>query len=377
MSVLQPEAGIFYGLCWIIVILRFASRRLHLGSWKHLQLDDYLILAAMVTDTVLIAVMHEVVQTSSNLIEPGEDITKFTDAEIESRVYGSKLVLVVEQMQILTIWLIKACLLIMYGRMTTVLPQRKIVVATAVYVGVTFVLMEILYLGVWCRPFSQYFAVPPNNKQCSAATNHLITNAVFNISSDLIILSIPLPLLFKVRLPLKNKAILMGVFLIGAFTIVAAALNKYYSFTNPFGTEWTIWYLRESYTALLCANLPLIYPLIQRVFKLRNWSSGAYNNDQYRLGSDAQQVPQPSRNTWNSPLPKRTHPGSRDMVRRTEGQDNTGYSVAVQGGRGSRFLTSAIVMNDMRKPMSPGLESPASFKTDDSGKTTSDPYQKA
>lgn len=83
--------------------------------------------------------MHEVVQTSSNLIEPGEDITKFSKAEIETRVYGSKLVMVVEQMQILTIWLIKACLLIMYGRMTTVLPQRRIVVATAIYVGVTFV----------------------------------------------------------------------------------------------------------------------------------------------------------------------------------------------------------------------------------------------
>jgi hypothetical protein len=48
MSVLDPESGIFYGLCWIVVILRFASRRLHLGSWKGLQLDDYLILVAMV-----------------------------------------------------------------------------------------------------------------------------------------------------------------------------------------------------------------------------------------------------------------------------------------------------------------------------------------
>lgn len=93
-------------------------------------------------------------------------------------------------------------------------------------------------------------------EQCSAATNHLITNAVFNISSDLIIISIPMPLLFKVRLPLKNKITLIMIFLIGAFTvsltehllfaannvkIVAAALNKYYSFTHPFGTEWTIW----------------------------------------------------------------------------------------------------------------------------------------
>jgi hypothetical protein len=83
--------------------------------------------------------MHQLVLTSSNLIEPGEDISKFSAAEIDGRVYGSKLVLVVEQMQILTIWLIKACLLIMYRRMTLVLPQRNIVICTAIYVAVAFV----------------------------------------------------------------------------------------------------------------------------------------------------------------------------------------------------------------------------------------------
>lgn len=92
-----------------------------------------------ITDTVLIAIMTQVVRTSSNLLEPGEDISKFSNEEIESRIYGSKLVLVVEQMQILTIWLIKACLLIMYTRMTHVLPQRRIVIATSIYVAITFV----------------------------------------------------------------------------------------------------------------------------------------------------------------------------------------------------------------------------------------------
>lgn len=161
----------------------------------------------MATDTVLIAVMQAITKTNSNLIPPGDDISNYSAAEIRSRIYGSKLVLVVEQMQILTIWLIKSCLLIMYNRMTSVLPQHKIVIATSIYVGLTFVTMEVLYLGVWCRPFSQYWAVPPNSSQCSAATNHLITNAVFNISSDLIIISIPMPLLFKVRLPKKNKTL--------------------------------------------------------------------------------------------------------------------------------------------------------------------------
>lgn len=164
------------------MIVRLISRRLHRGAWKRLQWDDYLIVCAMVskfdvhccchsltklqlTDTVLLVCMSKVVTTSSNLIPPDEDVSEYSQAEIESRITGSKYVLVVEQMQILTIWLVKACLLIMYFRMTAVLPQRKLVIATSIYVGITFVIMEILYLGVWCRPFNQYWAVPPNSSK--------------------------------------------------------------------------------------------------------------------------------------------------------------------------------------------------------------------
>ena len=68
--------------------------------------------------------------------------------------------------------------------------------------------------------------------QCSAATNHLITNAVFNISSDLVILSIPMPLLFKVRLPLKSKLSLMGIFMIGAFTVSFLSVHKCHWLTD-------------------------------------------------------------------------------------------------------------------------------------------------
>lgn len=110
--------------------------------------------------------MSKVVTTSSNLIPPGDDVSQYSQAEISARVTGSKYVLAVEQMQIATIWLVKACLLIMYFRMTAVLPQRKLVVATSVYVAVTFVVMEILYFGVWCRPFNQYWAVPTNSSRC-------------------------------------------------------------------------------------------------------------------------------------------------------------------------------------------------------------------
>ncbi|KAF1833024.1 hypothetical protein BDW02DRAFT_399452 [Decorospora gaudefroyi] len=366
MSVLQPEAGIFYGVCWVIVCIRLISRRLHRGAWKLLQLDDYLILLAMATDTVLISVMHAVSKNSSNLIPPGDDVSQYSEAEIQTRTFGSKLVLVVEQMQLVTIWLVKACLLIMYNRMTFVLPQHKIVIGTAIYVAVGFVVMEILYLAVWCRPFSQYWAVPPNSKQCSAATNHLITNAVLNISSDLIILSIPIPLVFKVRLPKKNKVILSIIFLIGAFTIVAAVLNKYYSFTHPFGTEWTIWYLRESYTAILCANLPLTYPLIQRVFGLRNWSSHNYSvHSPYGSIPRSHSFSHAAAHSSERRIPPHIPRGFREIFRRTESNEdlNGGLGRQKDDNDDPQFITAAIEMDDTKSGRGSNLDRSPSWRT--------------
>lgn len=43
------------------------------------------------------------------------------------------------------------------------LKQNWAVKIVAAYVVGSFVLMEVLYLGLWCRPFSQYWAVPPDN----------------------------------------------------------------------------------------------------------------------------------------------------------------------------------------------------------------------
>jgi hypothetical protein len=61
------------------------------------------------------------------------------------------------------------------------LPQHIIVLGVAAYVAAGFVrcrytlqysrlidlqvVMEILYLGVWCRPFTEYWAVPPKTSE--------------------------------------------------------------------------------------------------------------------------------------------------------------------------------------------------------------------
>lgn len=139
----------------------------------------------------------------------------------------------------------------------------------AAYVAVGFVVMEILYFFVWCKPFDLYWAVPTPNSQCNVATNHLITNAVFNISSDVFLLILALQMVVRSQLPLHRKLVLGVIFGLGIFVVLASILNKYYSFTNPYGQAWTFWYTRESSTALLVANLPYTWTLLRRLFNLR------------------------------------------------------------------------------------------------------------
>ena len=142
-------------------------------------------------------------------------------------------------------------------------------------------------------------------------------------------------------------------------------LNKYYSFRNPFGQEWTIWYLRESYTAILCANLPLIYPLIQRVFGLRNWSSG--NTAEYHGQSEHRFTP-PANSTLHS-RPTPAHRGLHGTVRRTESEEIMGYDFNDDYGNQSPFITSAIDLDELRTPVKVSSE-----RSEDDRKRGSDSY---
>lgn len=97
---------------------------------------------------------------STNLLYPGEIIDP---ASIESRIHGSKLILVLETSMIMLIWGCKACLLLLYNKLTFGLKAQWSVKIVAVYCGISLLVMEVLYFGVWCRPIQNYWAVPTPN----------------------------------------------------------------------------------------------------------------------------------------------------------------------------------------------------------------------
>ena len=99
-------------------------------------------------------------------------------------------------------------------------------------------------------------------------------------------LIIAIPLLMKVRVPVKQKLILLIVFGMGIFVIVAAILNKVYCLVpSLISYVYMNWYFREATVAILVTNIPLVWSLLRDVFPaLKSWTGGSQRNteDRYR-----------------------------------------------------------------------------------------------
>lgn len=67
--------------------------------------------------TELLIIINIQTYIPTNLINPADDIV-LTPEDIQEREYGSKLVLVTEHLQMVVIWSVKGCLLILYSRLT-------------------------------------------------------------------------------------------------------------------------------------------------------------------------------------------------------------------------------------------------------------------
>lgn len=125
--------------------------------------------------------------------------------------------------------------------------------------------------------------------QCSTFQYYEIVQGCIAITGDIAMLLIGLPLLVQVRVPLKQKLILLVIFGMGIFVIVAAILTKVYCLVPALiSYVYMNWYFRETTVAILVTNLPLIWSLLRDVFPaLKSWTGGSKRgtNNRYRSGA--------------------------------------------------------------------------------------------
>jgi len=112
---------------------------------------------------------------------------------------------------------------------------------------------------------------------------------VFNVSSDILMLLIPIPFILQARVAPAKRAMLIGIFSLGAFVVLAAILNKAYNFTSPNATIYMLWDIRETSTAIYVANVMCWWPLLRKFFDLKSFLRASRN--QYSSFRDSGPTP--------------------------------------------------------------------------------------
>lgn len=222
-------------------------------------------LAVLGLYTTLVVSLNVIAQGGgSNLYLPELEGT-FTSDQISERIFGSKIVIVSEQAMLNLVYAVKACMLVMYTRLTLGLTTQRLVKYLALYTFAGWFASQVAFFAA-CRPFTGYWAMPPPDPQCTTLEHYSIAQACFNISSDTLMLFVPLPLILRTTMPLKQKAVLMFIFSMGLFVIVAALLTKIFNLSNVWDPQYMLWYVREASVAVYVSNLPMIWPLLREWF---------------------------------------------------------------------------------------------------------------
>uniref|UniRef100_A0A0B7KJX1 Rhodopsin domain-containing protein n=1 Tax=Bionectria ochroleuca TaxID=29856 RepID=A0A0B7KJX1_BIOOC len=177
---------------------------------------------------------------------------------------------VLEICTITCIWTVKACLLILYSRLMrhAFTRQHMLVKIVAGYCVITYLVVIFMFLFYWCNPIYEYWAIPVRIDQCATYYHHMIFATACNISSDILLLLIPIPIISKTQMPTKRKVFLICILGLGVFNILAAILNRYYNFSNPNSSVFLYWYVAEVGMAILVGNMPLCWPVLKAIFGL-------------------------------------------------------------------------------------------------------------
>ncbi|KAJ5437191.1 hypothetical protein N7445_008076 [Penicillium cf. griseofulvum] len=212
------------------IILRFLAR------WKKSLkpgLNYYMIMAALLPFLALVVTNYGMGLRSQIL-------------PIENIAMIAKLLVVFECTYVTTIAITKISILLMYCR---IFPTKEIRIASMILGGISFAwAIAIIFVSIFqCTPITRAWDTRILGT-CINLKASFIGNAVPNIVTDILILSRPVRVVWRLHASLTHRLSVIGIFLLGN---IAGTLGK--SCT---------WCVVESSTGIISACMPTLRPLL-------------------------------------------------------------------------------------------------------------------
>ncbi|KAL3472245.1 hypothetical protein BJX99DRAFT_249789 [Aspergillus californicus] len=290
MSQFETEAFTLLALAVTAIVLRVVARWTIAGP-KNFQLDDYLMpLAGVVygleTGAAYCVGAWWMGMANNSMTDAQRSALDPASREYALRVGGSKTQVLGWSLYTTLLWLLKGCMAVFYSRITAGLVNMKIRIQIAyVLIGATYVAV-ICSILFGCHPMQKNWQIYPDpGNYCQPAVSKIdvYVTVTLNVATDVYLISIPTPILFKARLPLREKLELLVLFSGGIFVMAAGILRCVLIVTaGANGAQQAgSWACRETFVAVIIGNAPMVYPFFRRVLK----RAGLYVTTQGRTRS--------------------------------------------------------------------------------------------
>ncbi|RYP73648.1 hypothetical protein DL771_003536 [Monosporascus sp. 5C6A] len=256
MKEFNTEAWTLLSIGLLVTIIRTFGRVKALG-FKGLQPDDYLVWLGVTFYAIETGLAYSVGAKAQGLANNGmTDEERATlspnSPEYHTRIIGSKIQLGGWASYSVLLWSLKTSLLIFYMRLTVCHPSVE----------------RRANLLLSCRPFHKYWQIHPDpgNACQPAVSNQIIwTYLSCNVTTDLYLLSIPIPMLWGAIIRPVKKMGMIFLFGGGIFVIACAILRVVLLVADPVnGAQLAGNYaVRETFVAVVTTNLPMVFPLFK------------------------------------------------------------------------------------------------------------------
>lgn len=168
--------------------------------------------------------------------------------------------------------LTKISILMQYLRIfATTTAMRYATLATLAFV-ILYTLEAILLSIFSCTPVDLFWNRTKTG-HCVDFKALWFTHAALNIFSDVLIISLPMPVIKNLNIPRKQKFALMAIFALGAFGCVTSILRlkALYAVADSQDQSYdnvgaAVWSNVEINVAIMCASLPTFKALLKRLF---------------------------------------------------------------------------------------------------------------
>ncbi|KAJ9215666.1 hypothetical protein DTO166G4_2772 [Paecilomyces variotii] len=225
---------------------------------------EYLIIGALVIVYIFIAIQYIL----SILGGCGRRITEVDPA---SAVVTLKTILPLEALYGIAMSLVKTSIMLFFFRIFGSKRSFRISVAVVMAIVWMWAVSVILETLLLCRPLAYNWDAIIDGV-CGEKNATFVAAGTLNLVTDLMVMALPIPHIWKLRLSVPKKLALCLVFcmglLVSVISIVRLASLVAIDFTDitysvQMGVMWTV---LEPELAIICANMPVMKPILSRVF---------------------------------------------------------------------------------------------------------------